>query len=520
MADKNKLEVVLSLMDQATAPLQAFNKRIEKMQEPVRKVSNKLAIFGQAAGLGKLGGAVKNVGESFGNVVDKAGDLAKKVTGAAAVAGGAIFGLVKMTSNAGDAFDELSIKSGVSAEFFQKAAYAASFASIGQDELAGSLAKMNANMVAANMGGKEMQKWFLRAGISAQELKKMKPEDAFNRVIEAVGKLPKDSAKAGALMRAIFGKSGADLLPMVDGFKELSEEAEKLGLVLSNDVVKQGAEFNDSFDKMVKVIKGVGMMIGSMLMPYVKEIVTSLTEWVLANREIIKSNVAAWIAKLKDNWPAIQQGAMDAWEAMKKIVAFISGAIDTVGGFGNALIIVAAIMAGPLLLALVSLGSELVTLGGVIMATPFGWVIAGVVAVAAAIYAFWGPLTKVVGAIWDGIAWVFKQLFGGIMAHINMVRSALSALIDFGKSVLGFGGDSTVTIKKGQDTGAAEVAPGAAAGVAGVASAAEVQRSDRTTTNNASVSVDFKNVPRGTEVTPGANNKAPLDYSMGYTGAW
>jgi hypothetical protein len=544
MADKNKLEVTLALIDKATAPLQAFARRVEAFKAPIQKVSNKLAMFGEAAGFGKLHKAAGGVAHAVGDVASEVGSLATKIVSSVGVVGLALFGLVKMTSNAADSFDELSTKAGVSASYFQKAAYAASFASVANEDLAGSLAKMNANMIEAIGGGKEQILWFKRAGLSVADLRKMKPEQVFDRVMESVKKLPKESAKAGSLMKGIFGKSGTNLLPMVEGFKELTEEAEKLGLVLSDADVKAGAEFNDTFDKMVKVLKGIGMMLGSILMPYFKEAISAVTEWALANRELIKVKVGEWIARLKEHWPEIKQGALDAWQAMKGFVDFIKGAVAFFGGLENTLKLVAVVIAGPLLIAIGSLVKAVWLLGAAIGGTPIGWFLAAVMAIGLAaklVYDNWEPIKAFFIDLWGGIKQVvsdaltwfvevlswhplaliannwepIKTFFVGLWDDISKIFSdnikkltgwmdmlnparALGAAFDWGKGLVTGGGPAT----------------GAATGAAGVAAS----MGPTTKTNNAAVTVDFKNAPRGTEVTPSANNTAPLDLSMGYAG--
>lgn len=549
-AEKNKIEVVLALLDKATAPIAAINKRIASIQEPVRRLNNKLVLLGKEGGLGRLTDAAGGVRKAFGGVTDEVSNLFGIATKAAAgvgVIGGALFGLVKMTANTGDAFDELSTKAGVSASFFQKSAYAASFASVSQEALAASMSKMNANIVGAVSGSKEMQLWFKRAGISTQDLRKMKPEQVFSRVIDQVNKLPKDSAKAGALMRAIFGKSGGDLLPMVESFKELTAEAERLGLVLSDADVKAGAEFNDTFDKMMKVMKGVGMLIGSLLMPHFKEAIELITTWTLANRELIKTKVAEWIARLRENWPEIKQAALDAFAAIKQIIGFIAGAIEFVGGFGNALKIVALVMAGPLLLSIAMLAKAFVALGLAIMTTPFGWIAAAIVAAvgliagaAYLIYKNWGPIKEFFASLWAGVVetisaaidllkfmflnfsplglivnnWSsIEEWFSGMWdritakfsAGVAWIKDILSKLNPFSSSGNATFGAPSQPMTMGAPAGVAPVAAGALG--SGFSSM----------TNNAKVEVDFKNVPRGVEVTPGANNKAPLDLSMGYS---
>lgn len=560
--ERNKIEVVLALLDKITAPIQAINRRIEGIQAPIRKVNNKMQLLAKAGGLDKLTSAVGGVGSAMEDVASQASKLAKRTAAGIGIFAGALFGLVKMTSDAGDASDELSTKAGVSAGFFQKAAYAASFASIEQSALAASMAKMNSNIVAAITGNKEMQVWFRRAGISMKELRSLKPEQIFSRVIDKVKELPKEGAKAGSLMRAIYGKSGADMLPMVESFDALTREAEKLGLVLSDDAVKAGAEFNDTFDKMMKVMKGVGMMIGSLLMPHFNDAAQAITKFALENRELIKTKVAEWIERASAAWPKFKQDVLDAWGAITTFASTVSAFSEKIGGLQTVALIVAGVIAGPLLMAIAALAQAFVVLGVAMLTTPFGWIIAavaGIVAVGALLYAnfeslggmmqgtfgalggalglLWKtfkeladmlapvvlPLLKAVGAILGGAIYLGVMAVTGALQAMMFILSPVASLL--GK-VMSFGGTLIDRVfGPSKAAPAAHQTPsdpmqgfrlGPPAGVSPMAAAALGGGFHGVQTNNAKVEVDFKNVPRGTEVRTGGNNSAPLDLSMGY----
>lgn len=527
--DRNKIEVVLSMIDKATAPFQAFNKRVESAVAPIQRLNNRLALLAKESGIGKLTDAAGGVASSIKGVFDEVTSLAMKVGAGVGIVGGAIFGLVKMTSDAADAFDELSTKAGVSVEFFQKSAYAASFASVSQEALAAAMGKMNANIVAANTGGKEMQVWFKRAGINAAELRKMKPEEVFGKVLDKVKELPKDSAKAGALMRAIFGKSGGDLLPMVESFRELSEEAEKLGLVISKETIAAGAEFNDQFDKTVKIVRAVGMSIGAQLMPHVQKIIILFSDWVQQNRELISTKVAGWIESLRQHWPEIKQGAIEAFAAIREIIEFVRGAVQFVGGFGNALKLVGLVMAGPLLMAIGGVVKAIWLLGAAIGGTPVGWFLAAVLAIGLAakvIYDNWEPIKKFFSDLWKEIGGIFDNGIGGVTEKLwRLMRfTPFGMLANLGGKLAGVDifGESSAAKAPGSaqalsnDSGGFRL--GGSAGFA-PAAANRLGSGFSSTTNNAKVEVDFKNVPRGVQVTPAQGNSAPLDLSMGYANA-
>lgn len=564
MADKNKLEVVLSIMDKATEPLQAFSKRIEKLQEPVRKVSNKLAVFGQAAGFGKLRDAAGGVQEAFGNVAEKAGDLATKIATGAIVAGGAIFALVKHVANVGDAAVKSAAKAGVSIATWQELAHAADMAGVGSEELGSALGKLNRNIIEGATGNKEYAKWFARAGLSVSDLRKLKPEEVLTRISEKMASMP-DGAKKTALAMALLGKSGANLIPLLNGgakgLEDARKEAQDLGIVLSDDAASAGEAFNDNLSRLIKTVDGLAMTIGGSLLPYADEIVVALKNWIAANRELITSKIEDWMKMLRENWPAIKQGALDAWAAFEKFGRGMKWFVDTVGGVGNALAIVAAVMAGPLVVALAAATKAIAAFGLALLTTPIGWIVLGIAAIAGAVYLIyknWDGITKWFTDLWDELVkvfWygiddalrilraldpmpIFKKAWEPLKKYLSDLWDDISKL--FTEQIDKITGmlkklDPTVYVKKawdwatGDDDAASQdqmansvMRDGASLGSpAGVSARAVETAQSRlfgsTQTNNASVSVDFKNVPRGTEVTPGSNNTAPLDLSMGYS---
>ena len=59
-----------------------------------------------------------------------------------------------------------------------------------------------------------------------------------------------DGAGKTALAIKLFGKSGADLIPLLNqgraGIKELTDEAAKLGIVISTETAAKAEQFNDT----------------------------------------------------------------------------------------------------------------------------------------------------------------------------------------------------------------------------------------------------------------------------------
>lgn len=564
MAESNKLEVVLSILDKATAPLQAFNKRIEHLQEPLRTVSNRLSLFGKAAGLGELREGFGRVGESIRGVGENLRELAEKNLIVGAIAGGVLFELIHSTAEYGDSMLKASQKAGVGIESFEKLAYAGKLADVSQEDLSVSLGKLNKNIVGAATGSKEMQVWFQRAHISMKQLRTENAAQIFARISDAIEKLPVDSPRRAALAMALLGKSGANLIPMLKdgsaGLKEAGDEAERFGLIMDKEAAENAEKFNDDLTRLGSVLIGVRNTIGVALMPTINALVNTFRDWIIANRELIAQRVEQFATKLAAALPDIIDGAKKFFSELKDGFDVIAKAVDMVGGLGNALLIIGAIQLAPLIGSLIAVGQAIFSLGMILLTTPVGWFLLAIAAIAGAVYliyknwdgitawfcdlwkgiketvsdAFawflenmsWHPLALIVNN-WEPIKTFFADLWSGITAgfdaavkyitdKIAAVKGVFSSIGNFGSSL--FGGGSPQFAAGVQQAQAAPFSMGPAFGFAPMAAASGGQaQATQTVTQNASVSVDFKNVPRGTEVTPGSNNRAPLDLTMGYS---
>ena len=80
-----------------------------------------------------------------------------------------------------------------------------------------------------------------------------------------------DGAAKTALAVQIFGKSGADLIPLLNGGSEALDQfddmARKLGLTLDDETAKNAEKFNDTVDLMGQGLVGIGRQIAAQILP-------------------------------------------------------------------------------------------------------------------------------------------------------------------------------------------------------------------------------------------------------------
>jgi hypothetical protein len=247
-------------------------------------IQAKLATFQDSLGRveRQVGGLAGKLESAFSGLTSTLGALA----GAAGVA--ALTQFVKQGIDAADALDDVAQKSGIAVESLSALGYAAKIEGISVDAFGGSITKLNVNLQAAAQGSKEMQQAFASVGISAAELNTIRPDDAFRRIAEAFASISDGSEKSALAVR-LFGKSGADLIPLLNlgatGLARAGDEARRFGLIVSAETAAASATFNDNLTKLRAAAEGFGLTLSNAVLPTLSK----FTEELLAGVRIFGS---------------------------------------------------------------------------------------------------------------------------------------------------------------------------------------------------------------------------------------
>ncbi|MGF7161289.1 ribosomal protein L12E/L44/L45/RPP1/RPP2 [Rhodoligotrophos appendicifer] len=266
--------------------------------------------------LGKLGAAMK--------------------VGAAAIAAGMVTALGSLSVAMKGSIDEMdemsktSQKMGVPVEQLGKLKYAADLSGVSMEGLTTAFTKLSKNMAdVASGGGKQAAAAFDALDIS------VKNSDgslrATNDVMQDVAAKfagMDDGATKTSLAMQIFGKSGADLIPLLNsgasGLKEMGDEAAKLGLVFSTETAKAAEGFNDNLTRLGKVQTGLTTQFTAAMLPSLKSMTDSLV--LVANKTDLASNAGIAVGGVLK---VVATGALVVATAM-------GSAADYTSGFANA----------------------------------------------------------------------------------------------------------------------------------------------------------------------------------------
>lgn len=183
---------------------------------------------------------------------------------------GAVVGFASSVFSAAERIKDMSLRLGVGYEAAQRFKYAVEQGGGSVDDLEKALATMNRNLAT---GDRSTVSALNVVGLKLNDLRQMRPEDAFIRIADGVGQIENPMIRAN-VAQEIFGKSSLRLLPsMVEGFEKLGRSAS----VMSDDTVEGLEKAKQSWENFGnKVITVSGNVIG----------------WVMRTREAAVSGYA------------------------------------------------------------------------------------------------------------------------------------------------------------------------------------------------------------------------------------
>lgn len=251
--------------------------------------------------ISKVGDKADGLGGKMAAGLKTAGKWAAGIAAGATAIGGAMIAAAKESAATLDVIDKGAQRMKVSAESYQELAYA------------------------AGLSGVEMST--LEKAAKKLEGTDLNLDQALTQ-IQQLGTAEERSAAAAEL----FGEAVAyQMTPLLnagaEGMASMRQEANDLGLVMSQDSVTAGAEMNDMFSKVEQSLSTLKTSLASELMPYVAEIL----EWLIANLPQITQTIKDVFDRVIPIIEPILRGVMGL---LQSVMALINGDFD---GFAQGL---------------------------------------------------------------------------------------------------------------------------------------------------------------------------------------
>jgi hypothetical protein len=244
----------------------------------------------------------------------------KLMAGGFAMAGAAAIAATKSFANYADTISDMSARTGVSVTALSELGYAAKMSGAELGSLEPAIRTMQKGL-ASGSSAPILEK----LGLDRASLLAMNPEEQFLAIADKIGGIADPTQKAAAAMQ-LFGKSGTQLLGMMDGgaagIAAMRQEARDLGISLDSEAAAKAGAFNDALDKVMIAGQGVANILGAAIAPALTWLAEGLAKqvagvgkWLASILEFVGSYENA-LATLKLAWVSMTTTLEGTWDTV------------------------------------------------------------------------------------------------------------------------------------------------------------------------------------------------------------
>lgn len=195
-------------------------------------------------------------------------------------AGAAVAALAVNFINAGSEIDDNAQKLGISTEAYQYWSLVLQRAGTDASQLSMAIRNMTTFTQELSEGNADALLTLQKLGIGYEDFMNMNTEEQLYTIVEALQGMESQTDKT-AIAQEIFGnRVYQELLPLLNmqqgSLEDLRKEFEDLGLILSDNTIKNISAVGDKIDNFINTIKTLGLMIGAELLPEIQLITEGL----------------------------------------------------------------------------------------------------------------------------------------------------------------------------------------------------------------------------------------------------
>ena len=531
MANKFHLQAIISAVDKITPTLKGVRRGLNATHKTFKD----------------LGGASRGLLGSLG---------IPATLGFAAIAFGATRAAKAALDYAGAIQDAAEV-TGMQVEQLQSLQTVFAAAGVEADGVNEAMTKLNKGMAEGAAGkDKSFAELFTRLRIPLRNARGeiTSVEEALPLLADAFAKNENPALRTRMAME-LFGKSGAKMIPILaqgrEGIRKMQEEAARLGTVVSKGSIGALDELGDEIGLVYKQIQSQTAELFGEIAPFLMPVIADIKEWIAANKELIRSEVGAWVKEVAQSVKAwVASGGLTRLKnGIAALVTGIGDFVSAVGGVKNLLIgIGALILIGPvasmvqlimvfgrmatyvaplLLKVLPMLGGVIKAVGAVFLANPILLVVAAIAAAVYLIYTNWDGIVAYFSGVWSRVKAVFEVNFfdGLIQLYLESWQALGNGIIGIIKSIplvkdldivknigqFEFATNRAARLTQGSSGGSTANTPLAAAGAMNPSANLKGE-----------MKVRFENAPPGMRVDQGSTNQRSVMFNpdVGYRMAY
>ncbi|MGE4292394.1 MAG: tape measure protein [Desulfovibrio sp.] len=556
---EQKLDYVLGVLDKFTEPLRRFNARVEEAVAPIRKVQKATISLGKESGLGKLTNSFGKIRSNARGLAEEIGSIGTKIGVLMAAAG---YVLTTQLIAPATTFETMNATleqlEGSTAGARKSMDWIVDFAATTPYELE----QVTASFVKLRAYGLDPTNGLLRTlGDTASAMGK-DVNDAVEAIADAVTG-ENERLKEFGIKAAVSGSQIVYTYTDKLG-RQMTKSADRNNRAMIQSTLEAiwNEKYGGAMAKRSSTMAGMWSNLKDVFTQIQLKIMNAgVFDWLKDKLSGVLGTINAMAKSGElDRWAEVIGGKLvaafeAAWEIGTAMVSVLgslfsglSSVADVLGGWENLLGVLATLVAGKVIVAVVTLTAAVAKLGLVILTTPVGWIMAAIAAIAAAVYliirnwdgiaaffyGLWGRVVESfqsfaasIGALWDGVLGMFSSVGDAIMGawtgvfdwfaeKISWITDAFGTVADVSGGIadaVGGAWDWAVGNDNPQKGGAS----GSWSDAAGqIAERRSLERTELSQTKETKVRVAFDNLPPGSRVVREGSGKDDIDMDMGW----
>jgi hypothetical protein len=287
-----------------------------------------------SSGFDKANRSIGDIGVSLKSLDSVAKSAAGAIAGYFAFS--TIKDSIKQTIDLADSLNKMSQKVGVSVDSLYAMQAAGKLADVSMESLEKGLAKFNKGLGLASMGSGDTANALKNLGISLKDSSgHLKNSDQYlSEVSDKFQAMPDGIAKTTLAMQ-LFGKSGAELIPLLDGG---SASLKEFSGIMNADTAKDAERINDSFTRMGLAFESSKTKILTGMLPAIESLSSTMEGFAKRTTEN-KDSIASFTNRAGNDLTALGIVGHDAFglisdtsTEMLKVVNSVFSAIPNLIG--------------------------------------------------------------------------------------------------------------------------------------------------------------------------------------------
>ena len=369
----------LGTNDKAQEQFDALSREISDTEQKLKSLNTEQKNFAKEAANAET--KASSFGQALESFSNKAQAVANATRGLSMAAAGALTGLAAIGVEGAQQADEwaqLSQQIGLSTETIQKFQYASDQIDVDMGTITGAITRMKGNLDGA------ADAWD-RVGVQVKNSKGeyRDIETIFFEAVRGLSEIENETERDTTAM-ALFGKKANELAGIIDDggekMRQLGQEAENMGLIVSDEDIQQLNKFNDTLDGMKAQINAALVQLALPIMQALEPVITAVADAIHVVAEAL-ANVNPTLLKIAG--------------IILIVVAALSPIASLLAKVGMAVMGLQTLLPG-VVTAMSALGQAFMTLAS----NPITWVI---LAAAMALALLVATIAKVVEN-WDALA--------------------------------------------------------------------------------------------------------------------